>query len=354
MRRTFDPNKTWQIAFPSEDYKYGLGDFLDEARKWAQDEIDKIKGRRTQDEIEWAERLSVGRLIRSMTLERAANALLRGLYANGAAERYRDRLDKLFARYVPEQIKTTPLATLNPKQVARALVEANTSPGNVRVLRSFIAQIIEHGASFHGPLGSFRDKFSDEFSAQWERNRDVRYPELRKFNDEKYLELFRILESDDEYWQQAMAIRLYFAFRAPLNRILSAQWKQIHEHYWYPYWPDEKKYWFECRERIDGNTPKLLDRVKRLAARDFNNSQFWFPSNYPRGVDHIRAVEHAWRRALRRSRIRYYPLREFSRSFREFNNPSYYLSFLNEYGAYARKVQNAAEVSKVLTRAKKQ
>jgi hypothetical protein len=116
MRRTFDPNKTWQIAFPSEDYKYGLGDFLDEARKRAQDEIDKIKGRRTQDEIEWAERLSVGRLIRSMTLERAANALLRGLYANGAAERYRDRLDKLFARYVPEQIKTTPLATLNPNK----------------------------------------------------------------------------------------------------------------------------------------------------------------------------------------------------------------------------------------------
>jgi hypothetical protein len=353
IRRTFDPEGTWRAKFPTGEDKYGLGDYLDDAREWARDEIDQIKGRLTRYEMIWGEQRAVGRLIRSMPLERAANALLAGLYTTNASESYRDRLDKLFARHVPAKIKKAPLANLNPRQVARALVKADTTAGNVRVLRSFISQIIERGASFYGPLGRFHDEFSEEFSAQWKRSRDVRYPELRRYRDEKYLELFRALESDDEYWQQAMAIRIYFAFRVPLNRILRAQWKQIHADYWYPYWPKEKKYWFECRERIDGNTPVLLDRVKRLGARDFGGSRFWFPSHYSKGTPHIRTVEHAWRRALRTSQVKYYPLREFSRSFREFNNPSYYMSFIREYGAIGREVQNAVEVSKALARSQK-
>lgn len=353
IRRTFEIDKAWQTKFEftysHREDRFGLGEYLDEAREWARDEIDKTKGRPTVHAEHRLEYKSTGELVRSLTLQRAVSAVLLGLMANNASQRYRDRLDKLFAIHIPERIKQTSLANLNPKQVARAIVKADASAGNIRVLRSFISQIMERGASFNGPLGRFHSDFASEFNAQWERNRDVRYPELRKIRAHKYQKIFRALESDEIYWQQAMAIRLYFVFRAPLSRVLSAQWKQIHEGYWYPYWPDEKEYWFECRDKIVEDTRRMLDRIRSLGERDFNGSDFWFPSRHGRSASYIRTVELAWRRALRKSQIAYYPLREFSRSFREFNNPSYYLSFLTKYGPTFREANNAAEVSKLLT-----
>jgi hypothetical protein len=161
------------------------------------------------------------------------------------------------------------------------------------------------------------------------------------------------LESDEENWQQALAIRLYFEFHAPLSRVLSGKWSQIVDKCWYPYWPDERELWFECRESIDDGSQKLLDRIKRLAARDFGSNKYWFPSRFARNVDHIRVVEPAWQRALHQCELRYYPLREFSRSFREFNNPSYYASFLRQYGPMVRKASNMARVSKTLLAARK-
>jgi hypothetical protein len=356
IRRTFDVEAAWRtksdFSYAGKENRFGLGEYLDEAREWARAEIDRIKKRPTVDDEGRLDNEDIEKLIRLMSLERAANAVILGLKSSNTSQRYLDRLDKLFAIHVPEKIKQTTLAELNPARVAKAIVTANASAGNIRVLRSFISQIIERAASYDGALGRFHDKFADEFAAQWERTRDVRYPELRKLPAEKYQEIFRALEADEQYWQQAMAIRLYFVFRAPLNRVLSGQWKQIHEKYWYPYWPNEKELWFECREAIE-EAKELFERIRRLGKRDFGESGFWFPSRHPRAVKHVRSVEHAWQRALHKSGVHYYPLREFSRSFREFNNPSYYLSFLQQYGTTFRKVQNAAGVSKRLMELRK-
>jgi hypothetical protein len=284
----------------------------------------------------------------SLTLNDAAEALLKGLKSKSASEEYVYQLDKLFALHIPEEMKRTRLGKLNPRRVAKTLVASEASPGNVRALRSFLSQIIERGASFHGPLLQFHDEFAEEFTAQWERKRDVRYPELRRLRPAKYQSLFAELEANEEYWQQAMAIRLYFAFHAPLSRVLAGQWEQIHKKYWYPYWPNEKELWFESREEIDASVSKLLIRIKDLGERDFGSTAYWFPSRHGRNASYIRSVEHTWQRALRASRIRYYPMREFSRSFRDFYNPSYLVSFLRQYKHVFRKVQNAAEVSKEL------
>jgi hypothetical protein len=352
IRRTFDlqhARRTLsEFAYSGRENRYGLGEYLAEAREWARNEIDTIKGQWTIHDEWWAGHRTVARLVRTMTLQRAATALLEGLRADNASESYLDRLDKLFVQYVPEKLKCTPLDKLNPKQAARIIVNTKASAGNLRVLRSFISQIIERGASFDARLRCFQDDFAEEFSYQWLRKRKVRYPELNKRRDKSYHAIFHALESDQEFWQQAFAIRLYFSFHVPLSRVLAGQWKQIHEQHWYPYWPDEKEYWFECREPIGKEVQTLLDKIEFLSRRDFGNSQFWFPSRHRHGDDPIRTVEHAWRRALRKSHVPYYPLREFSRSFREFNNPSYYISFLRQYGTIFREMQNVAEVSKKL------
>jgi hypothetical protein len=91
-----------------------------------------------------------------------------------------------------------------------------------------------------------------------------------------------------------------------------------------------------------------------LGERDFDPTEHWFPSQYGHSTIHIRSIEHAWQRALRASRIRYFPLREFSRSYRDFYNPSYLSSFLQQYKELFRQVQNAAEVSKIIMSVKKQ
>jgi hypothetical protein len=352
VRRTFDIGRASRtklsFRFSLRQPRYGLGDYLDDAREWAQDEIDKIKGRPTIQNENWSRHREAGELVLSLTLESAAESLLIGLTTKNASQNYTDQLHKLFALHVPEKIKRTPLGALNAKQVAKALVASKASPGNARALRSFLSQIIERGASFHGPLGRFHEEFAEEFARQWERHRDVRYPELRRFRAKKYQQLFDALESDEQYWQQAMAIRLYFAFHAPLSRILSGRWKQLHESYWYPYWPDEKELWFESRDEVGEEHRRILSTIRSFGERDFGPSDHWFPSQNSRSAIHIRSVEYAWQRALRASHIRYFPLREFSRSYRDFYNPSYLSSFLQQYKEIFREVQNAAEVSKKL------
>lgn len=348
IRRTFRPKRSRQLAYDQLDGERGPERFLDEARDWAKDEIDRIKGRLTRYQKSWIEHKNTAAHVRTMTLATAAASLHRGLFAAGRSQKYLDRLDKLFAIHVPEKLKHTELAKLNPKAVARALVKAKTSAGNIRVLRSFISQILERDASFDGRLRRFRDQHSREFSVQWERRRKVQFPELNRTPDLTYSRIFQALEADEEYWQQAMSIRLYFAFKCPLKRILGARWQQIHEDHWYPYWPREKVLWLECREQINDDIKLFLNRLCQLIQRDFGKSIFLFPSHYGPNANHITTVENAWRRALRRSRLPYYPLREFSRSFREFNNPSYYIGFLRQYGTHFREINNAANLSKVL------
>jgi hypothetical protein len=357
VRKTFNIHEAWQtrfdFAYSAREDRFGLGEYLEDARDWARDEIDRIKGRPTVDERVWAEHRAIGRLVQSLPFGKAARSLLSGLRASSTSQRYLDRLDKLFENHIPDELKQTPLAKLKPEQVAKILAKSKLSPGNVRTLRAFVSQILERGASFNGPLGRFQDRFASAFSTEWNKTRKVRYPELNRLSDKKYERLFQILESETEYWQQALAIRLYFEFHAPLARLLSAKWNQLYDSFWYPYAPGEKAFWFECREKLSEDAKGILDRLKKRAAAEFNSSSFWFPSNARRSSGHIQSVDHVWRVASRKCALGYYPLREFSRSYREFNNPSYYISFIRQYKPTFDKALNVAELSKNVARARK-
>lgn len=347
VRRTFDHHDSieFRLKIHFDNRMPELGELLDDARRWAIKERKSARRRLTlgqetvlqRDEAN-RHRKAVAR-VKRLSLGRAAESMLLGMYANGRSQNYIDRIDKLFAKHIPAKLKNTPLAKVSPRAMADALTNKAIPTGNVRILRAFIGQIFERAFSFYGPFGLFSNKFNKEFSRLWDVRRDVRFPELRKWEDADYQRLFQQLEVVSNSWQQAICIRLFFEFSAPLTRVMAAQWSQLVDGSWYPYWPGQRRYWYPARQGIEEKADELLKHAASLVKRDFGSSSYIFPSAASGGSDHIKTVATAWRRALDMIGSRYYPIREFARSYRNPNNPSYYISLLRQYEPMINKAQ---------------
>jgi hypothetical protein len=281
VRKTFNLTGHWptdlDFAYGGRTNTHGLGEYLEDARNWARDEIDNEKRRLTVNEEYEVDFEDASDRIQLMTLEKAAQSLISGMRANGRSEKYVARLDKLFYNSVSKKLRTTALKRLSAKAVAKCLVNVEASAGNIRILRSFVSQIFERAANFHGPFLRFQDQLGVEFRKQWDRNYDVRYPELRRLKKSKFRKIFGKLESEKVFWQAALCIRLFFEFHSPVARVLSARWDQIDGDHWYPYLPNEKIYWYESRERIGDVAASFLQKIKERNNLNFPGSPFWFP-----------------------------------------------------------------------------
>jgi hypothetical protein len=350
-RKTFEPRSTFTYALADKAQNLQLSDFLDDAREWARSEIAQLRGRLTPAERRMLRWSRARDRVRSLTLGQAAQDLLDDMKSRYLTQSYTDRQDQLFNGIIPKELRDTNVALVEPTAVAAALVRQDIPPGNIRILRSFIGQIYQRLAQTDGTMRRFSAALSEAFWKRWETHYDVAFPELRDLKPEDYRRVFELLEND-ENWQQALCIRLFFEFGAPLTRLMAAKWSQILGDHWYPYWPDERILWFEARERIEGDTPALLERVKFLVRRDFPTSEYWFPSHFARSSKHIRTIDPTWRHTLYRAGSPPYRLREFALSYRDAHNPSYLASFLRQYGQTFRAAQNADGVSKTLTNRK--
>lgn len=355
IRKTFDPEKNgWRTrldrAYSLRKRRPTYGDFIEDAREWARDEIDVAKGVPTIGMENRARWNSTGAIVRKLSLGRAAASLLAGMKANGRTDSYVDRLDKLFHQIVPATLQSKTLEKVSASQLARALVNRKFAAGNIRTLRSFIGQVFERASNFDGRLGRFHDKFSDSFNKRWQHVYDVRFPELRKLKESDYEAIFRRLENEVQHKHQAICILLFFELSAPLSRVMAGQWRSIIADRWYPYLPAQKVLWHESAQKISKRARYLLDQAasKKEAQR---KNPYWFPSSLSRS-GHIRTVNPLWRNTLQRCGLSYYPIREFARSYRDPSNPSYMISFLRQYGPMFRKANNAAKLSKMLERRK--
>jgi len=260
------------------------------------------------------------------------------------SERYVDQLEKLFFKHIPLKLQNAPLGQVPAKAVAKALAAKEVPSYNAMALRSFVSQIFLKASHSHAPFIAFPDKLSEELWPEWERVRDVKYPELRELKPRDYRKIFQLLEKHQR-WHQALAIRLYFKFRIPLQTLFTGRWAQIIDAQWYPYGPDERKHWTAYAEKLDEEAIALLDRVNALVKADFGSSIYFFPSPENRSR-HITTVQRVWREVLERAGLRYYPLGEFARSYREPNRPTHYRWVLEYYGPTFAKMENVAELSK--------
>jgi hypothetical protein len=247
---------------------------------------------------------------------------------------------------MPSDLRSMPLAEISAEDLTAALVDSPLRPANVVVLRAFLSQIFERASAIGGLVGPNHDEVSELFWKRWREKRDVQYPELRNLPRQTYLDIFHKLEEERVRWQQALAIRLYFEFRAPLTVILSARWTQIIHHRWYPYTPEQRTYWHAYREYIEARHEELLKRVRVLGFQQFEDSDYWFPSKAGKKAEHIRTVDSMWRDTLHCLGLQYYPIREFSRSYRELNCPSQYMGFMRQYSEIFEQMEIEAKLSK--------
>lgn len=346
VRKTF--NDPWANIFSDGDKS--LGGKLEDARHWARAEIRDLKFAGDTEHIWAAARKKAHSFAKRQSLERGAQDLIVRMRLQGLNQRYVDRLDKLFSTHIPHRLKASELQSVNPSTVAKALISRQVSGPNARTLRSFVSQIFLEASASNHEFSKFPERLSASYWKLWEKHRDVRYPELRNLNKKAYQRLFRILERASS-WQQGYAIRLYFKFGIPMQRLLTARWDQVVGDTWYPYAPDERLFWYAYGERLDAEALGLIKKIHALVSKNFGPSAFLFPSPI-KPNESIQAVQNIWREALETLQIKYYPLKEFSRSYRNFNNPSYH-RWLHEYlGEAFAKGANVAELSKILSRQK--
>lgn len=337
-RLTFDPywDSNYNITLLlSESYDGSLGSYLQPARNWARLETKKQKSipidikklnKENQKQKDYYKKQ-----VSQLTLQEAAQSLLRGMEISGRTEAYRDQLAKLFHNWNADSIKKKQLTDITAEELADALVDRNYTWANIRALKAFITQIYKQASTFgfyrfrnSKGLGKLvRKAFNEKF--------DVKYPELRDLKPDVYREIFRRLEENTDQWQQAYCLRLYFEFSAPLSRLMAARWDQTLESNWYPYLPHEKKLWFHSREEITDEVKTILSRLSVFRKRDFIESDYWFPSKEGQSKPHITTISRLWGNTLKQVGIKHYPLYEFARSYREPHRPSYYSTYSREF-----------------------
>lgn len=353
-RLTFDPHRGNGLRFSfiiNKAHKSEVGAYLNAARNWAYHEIkanktnplERVKLRLEEQQ----QRDYFKKRISQLTLNQAAQNMIKGMEAAGRSEAYRDQLDSLFHTWQAEELKNKPLEAITAKELAEALVDRKYTWANIRALRAFIHKIYEQGSSFgvRNPIDSY--EYSDEISKAFDEKYDVRYPELKNLNPAIHQRIFQILEKNTAQWQQAYCIRLYFEFGAPMTRLMAARWDQILDGQWYPYLPHEKKLWFQVREQITDEVKLLLNRISSFRKRDFAASEYWFPSPNAKSKAHITTVSRLWAKTLKQAGIDRYPLHEFVQTYREHNCPSYYSTYFREYIDRLQTDQKMAVMSKL-------
>jgi hypothetical protein len=344
VRKSFDPRESWEYRYAVllEREPGQLGCYLDSARRWAYQEITRLKGQTSHAEKIERRRLGAAEQTLLRTVQEVGEDLLSGMRGRKLSEPYIDRLDKLFSTGLSDTIRNTPLGRLGPAEIAAALSAANLPPTTFCMLRAFIGRIFQKAA----PARPAFYYFSRDVSAHLRSkigNSSTRFPDLKNLTEADYRQIFQRLETETTYWQQAMCVRLHFEFWTPFNRLLAARWEDIIDGLWYPYPTSEWRLNLRYRGRIDKEVAGLLDRVRQLGTENFGPTPYWFPSKLGRKFGHIRTVDTIWRNVLHEMRAPFFPLREFALNYR--HSTFYLRSIWHRLEAYQQNTDDRYSVA---------
>jgi integrase len=339
IRRTFE---SWrgEAQFRAEhwwDFRKGrsgptLGELIPYARRWAHDELSKLRGRLTLEEEEFQQREIGKRRASLLTLRRSIEKAIGGMKRQELTQSYLDRLEKLFFVHVPEQIADKKIAEVTSDEIESIFTSPEITPGNLRLLRPLLGQALEIPRRFGVETNVSSYDFRDMNSI--DEGDFIRSYPTYKWSTQQYEQFFLVLESENVYWQQAICLRLYFQFRCPLSRLMAARWDELkevtlrdsvrlrskavpHLEWWYQ---PERRRWEPIRSKALDLLRLCYESGEGLA------SPYWFPSEASRQHGHIRSIDHIWHRALHGYGLRYVSPRKFRSVFRA-THPWYGIDF---------------------------
>jgi hypothetical protein len=149
--------------------------------------------------------------------------------------------------------------------------------------------------------------------------------------------VFGVLDRVQEDWLQAIFIRLLFAFNAPADRLMKAEWRHITEDRWYPWLKGERELWWCYARRINDETKLLLQTLHDRARNEFGDSHFLFPSKLS-STGHITTFQKTWRSVARECNLDRRDLTSLIRAYHRLNGPW----FNGNPQKYGKIVQNIA------------
>ena len=328
-RKTFDPwlaryEKFQWLQWRSDEVNspsdITLGSLIDEARVWALDQLDLVNGRilygdrgerrvvySTLEDERQQQALAVQERVRSYSLEKAKSLQLLHLYSIGRGQAYIDRLDKVFSQHVPNDLKTKRAVDIAPHEFESVLSSIERI-SSLRMLRSFFGQILNLISKHQVRPNTFPRHLRD-ISTPKPTSKEPIISDAATWHS-----LFSFLEAENELWQQAYCLRIYFTmYPASLSRLMSARWDELEIHGFGQ--TDTDQYnstfidWkfgndFYSRRRLRGPAVRVLLKAKSKAAELFQSSDFWFPSpSHHHRNSHIKNVNVLWERCLETLRL---------------------------------------------------
>lgn len=165
VRRAFDIYKssTYLSATGVGILHVQIGDFLDEARSWAIDEIGYLK----IPIEEHCEKVVKEPIFTKATFEQAVGCLLDEKEKAGGETDYLARLGRMFHRWVPSDMRSKVLSEISSEALAETLIRSEIGAGTVKTLRWLIGQLFERAEI----PGLSRRRFARELSKEIARRK---------------------------------------------------------------------------------------------------------------------------------------------------------------------------------------
>ncbi|WP_072386437.1 hypothetical protein [Hyphomicrobium sp. CS1BSMeth3] len=324
VRLTMDYMPAWAELYRRRSWRYRegqlndptLGELIEYARRWAHDELAKLRGTATLEDEEAAQREIGKRRAAGLTFRQTADIILRGMASNGLSEAYTDRLEKLFSNHVPATVAAKLTREVSREDIAGILNSSRLAPGNLRILRPFIRQVLDVPWRFRAETEVAPHQIDEIVNPIDDRPRSV----LHTWSQGQYEALFQLLESELDKWQQARCLRIYFlSLHCPLSQLMRARWDEL----WVTkhggrsglrwVYSERPRGWDSFRSKGEQIFRECLLRGRE----EFGENEFCFPTHFGRNVGHIRSIEHIWRETLSSSNLSYVSPRAFRKAYRD-------------------------------------
>ena len=324
VRLTMDYVPAWSELYRRRSWRYRegqqndptLGELIEYARRWAHDELAKMRGTATLEEEDAAQREIGKRRAAGLTVRQTADIILRGMAGRGLSEAYTDRIEKLFSNHVPTAVAGKLTCEISRDEVAGILNSSRLAPGNLRILRPFIRQVLDVPWRLRAKpkvAPHHIDEIVDPIDGP-------QLSALRTWTEGHYNALFKLLEAEQDKWQQARCLRLYFlSLHCPLSRLMAAQWDQV----WTTKYGSRTGVRWKYSDRRGGwdsfrsKGEQIFRECLRRGQTEFGENEFCFPTRFGRKVAHIRSIDHVWRQTLSSSDLPYVSPRAFRRAYRD-------------------------------------